>query len=536
MDKALFKDFSIFEEEDLLPFKELESRTKAESSFYEFVKQAWHVIEGCEFSPGWHIEAICEHLECVFLGDIRNLLINVPPRSSKSTLVSCMFPAWVWLHTPEKQFLVASCEIGLGETHSMKCNSIIASDWFQRRWGDRFTILKNQNTKRKFQNDKHGYYLICTTSGRSIGKGGDYLIMDDPNPAEDQHSAKGREARLLWFSTKFSTRKNKMKDARMIAVMQRLHMSDCSGHILDNNEDRSWVHLMLPMWFSKARQCKTIVLPGTKTQWRDPRTEEKELIWPTHMPKENVDQLARTIRAKGGEYAVSGQLQQLPAPEDQGILKKAKFIWWKQDKPPDNIELIISSWDTALEAKDSSCYSAVTVWGIFKAPDGVYSAILLNMWRGRLEFPELQKLAVNIHNDYRNDGKIDIRADGKHEVGISLIEQKASGSPMIQSLRRAGINAVGFIPKGDKDERAQIASAFLDSGHIWVPAKPPYFRELRPMGHEFVELCSMFPVHEARDVVDTFSQAIIWLSRAGHLRNRLDPKYVEPLNVQARWK
>lgn len=514
----------LFDLETQKIYGDYSSRIAAESSFYEFVKQGWHTIEGVEFVPGWHIEAECEHLECVFLGEIKNLLINVPPRTSKSTLVSCMFPAWVWIHTPEKQFLVASCEIGLGETHSMKCNKVISSDWYQNRWGDRFKILKNQNTKRKFQNDKHGYYLICTTGGRSIGKGGDYLILDDPNPAEDQHSAKGREARLMWFSTKFSTRKNKLTEARMIAVMQRLHMSDCSGHILANNENKKWVHLMLPMWFSKARKCKTIVLPGTKTPWEDPRIEEGELLWPNQMPAADVDQLANEIRSKGGEYAVSGQLQQQPSPDDSGVLRKSKFVWWKEEGRPSNMEIVISSWDTALEARDSNCYSAFTVWGIFTPPDGVRSVILLNMWRGRLEFPELQKLAANIHYDYRNDGKIEITTDPKNSVALSLIEAKASGSPLIQSLRRAGINAVRFNPVGDKDERARIASVFLDSGQIYVPAKPPYFTELRGFAKEFVELCSMFPAHDARDVVDTFSQAVIYLSSGGHLRNRYNPK------------
>lgn len=505
-------------------FAEHRERKLAELSLYEFVKQAWHVIEGVRpFSPGWHIEALCAHLECVANGTIKKLLVNVPPRTSKSTIISCMFPAWIWISQPERQILSGSHSLPVSSQNTVKCRRVISSDWYQKRWGHIFKIVGDQNTKTKFENNKTGYHIAISVSGGVTGLGGDLKILDDPNNAGDKESDVVRNSTNLWGSIAWSTRKNNPKTIGEVVVQQRLHAQDYTGNLIEHDVNNRWVKLILPMRFCRERRAKTIILPGTKIIWEDPREREGELLWPGHLDEESVKELEDSLRSCGGEYEVSGQLQQLPAPDDLGILRKSQFRWWEKERPP-KIDLIVSSWDTAIETDELAAYSAVTTWGLFRAPDGVTAIILLGMWRGKLEMPELLKLAVNISNDYRDNGDNDITPDSKHQVDITLIEAKASGSPLIQSLRRKGVNAVKFIPKGDKIGRARLASAFLESGQIYVPAQPPDYKRLRPNATKFLDMCSMFPLASTRDVVDTFSQVVEYLRKNGHLRNRYDVK------------
>ena len=160
--------------------EELESQQnilKAELSLHEFIKQAWHVIEGDkEFIDGWHIQAICEHLEAVANRQIKNLIINIPPRSCKSSLVSIAFPAWVWIHNPNEQFLYASYALSLSLRDSVKCRRLISSPWYQERWGKRYQLVGDQNTKSRFDNTKNGYRIASSAGGSITGEGASMLF------------------------------------------------------------------------------------------------------------------------------------------------------------------------------------------------------------------------------------------------------------------------------------------------------------------------------------------------------------------------
>lgn len=499
------------------------NRYLAEISLYEFAKQAWHIIEGNrKFTPGWHIEALCAHLQAVAEGYIEKLLVNVPPRMSKSTLVACMFPAWVWIRWPNKQIMGASYSMPMSMTSSVKCRRLISSDWYQNNWGDRFQLIGDQNTKKKFENNKTGYYMAVAVRGTLTGAGGDLRILDDPNNASEAQSEAVRNSTNMWGSTAWSTRINESSVGEVV-IQQRLHDQDYSGFLMSHDDDKEWVKLILPMRFDRDRRAKTIILPGTSVIWEDPRERQGELLCPARFDEKAVHRIENLLRAAGGEYQVSGQMQQLPAPDDLGILRKSQFKWWMHEKKP-KTSLIISSWDTAIETSELAAYSAVTTWGLFKAPDGVTAIILLGRWRGKLEFPELIKLAMNLSKDYRDNGENDITPDASHGVDVVLIEAKASGSPLIQTLRKKGINAVRFVPKGDKVGRARLASAFLESGQIYVPARAPDYKVLRPAASKFVESCSMFPMADTRDEVDTFSQVVEFLRKGGHLRSKYDVK------------
>src|SRR5580658_950840 len=190
----------------------------------EFVRQAWHVIEpSTPFVPSWHIDAIVEHLEAVTRGQIRNLLMNVPPRHMKSLLVAVFWAAWEWIRWPERRWLYSSYGAQLSIRDSIKCRRLIESPWYQQRWGDRFALTSDQNTKGRFDNDRSGYRLATSVGGAATGEGGDRIICDDPHNVQEAESDSIRTATLDWWDVVMSTRTNDPKTTAKVVVMQRCH-------------------------------------------------------------------------------------------------------------------------------------------------------------------------------------------------------------------------------------------------------------------------------------------------------------------------
>jgi hypothetical protein len=185
----------------------------AEKSLYEFFKQTWPIIEGTTpFIDSWHIQTISEHLEACYKRDIKNLLINVPPRTGKTNLISVVFPAWVWLHNPEEKFMYASYANSLAIEHSLKCKRLIESNWYQERWGFKYQLSKDQKAKGLFDNNQKGYRISTSVGASSTGKGASILISDDPNNARDGESDLIRESTNSWWNQVWSTRLNNPKN------------------------------------------------------------------------------------------------------------------------------------------------------------------------------------------------------------------------------------------------------------------------------------------------------------------------------------
>jgi phage terminase large subunit-like protein len=524
-----------FSAEELTYVEEYNKRELATNSLHEFARQAWSHVEGdIPFIDGWHIGAICEHLEAVVRREIRNLLILIPPRCMKSTLVSVMWPAWVWIHAPQERFLFTSYAASLSRRDSLGCRRLIMSEWYQARWGDRYKLRKDQNTKGRFDNDMNGYRLATSVMGSSTGEGGSFLVFDDANNAKDGESEVKREGTNDWWSQVMSTRLNDPKKGCKVGVQQRLHERDLAGYIMENDVYKQWTRLILPMEFEGSRKAKTIILPSTKGKiWEDPRTKEGELLWEPRIGKHELKVLKAELRT---EYRIAGQLQQRPAPASGGIIKKSWFKWWKEERPPKLIQ-IIQSWDTALETNETNSYSACTTWGYFYDIHKVPCIILLALWRGRVEYPDLRKLARNLFEDYRNDGTREITPNVHHASDIVLVEAKASGISLIQDFRRGGINAFKFdpTPYGDKTQRVRVASVYIEEGQVFVPALGPSYTSLTPISHTLLELCSTFgPDVGARDVVDTMSQVILRLASNGLLTHRKDPKHLEGASSRAK--
>lgn len=488
-------------EEELLYKEELKN------SFYFFFKEAWPIIEGTvEFYDNWHIQALCDHLEAAYNGEIKKLLINVPPRSSKSSIISIAFPAWVWINRPSSRFLYSSYSKELSMEHSLKCRRLIESEWYENLFRNIFKISVDQNTKSFFDNDKKGCRISTSVGGTTTGKGGDFLIADDPNNVRDGESEVKRLDVLSWFNSVWPSRMNSPKTGVQIVVQQRVHERDVSGEILATDYNDEWVKLILPMEFEPARKAVTCYLEKYQEVWEDPRVQDKELLCGDRFDENYIS----TLKTRLGSYGYAGQYQQRPAPEDGGIIKKEWFKKWDEEDSPD-VQFIIQSWDTALTANKDSAYSACSTWGVFLDNNGLENIILLSMWRKKVEYPELRDRAKRLFYNYIdiNESKPDIKAG---EVDLCLIEAKASGDPLIQDLTRAGLTTYPFNPSkyGDKMRRVRLVTPLIENGRVWLPLYSGSSKFIN-YAEEFVENVSLFPNAESRDLVDSFTQTLLYL-------------------------
>lgn len=474
-------------------------RRAAERSLYEFVRQAWPIVEpGTTFVPSWHIQVICEHLEAVSGGDIRRLLINIPPRHSKSTIVSVMWPMWEWLSQPEAKFLCASYSGTLSIRDNLKARRLIQSNWWQHRWGSLFTLAGDQNAKQRFENDKTGYRIATSVGGTATGEGGSRLILDDPHGAQDAQSDAMRESTIEWFDAVWSTRLNDPKNDAMVTVMQRLHQKDISGHILA--DIGGWEHICIPAEYDGVRR-RTVLGPY------DPRKEPGELICPDRFGDAEITALKQSL----GAYGSSGQLQQDPTPTEGGLLQIKHFQMWPHDKPFPPFEFLLQSYDCAFTEKTTGDPTACSVYAIF-THEGQHQIMLVDAWDDHLSYPQLRARAIKDWRAEYGGTQKGGQPTKPRKPDKILIEAKASGQSLIQDLRIARVPVFGYNPgNADKISRAHQAAPTLETGVIWIPESRKNPGQFVSWAMPFVNQLAKFPVGEHDDYVDTFTQAIIYL-------------------------
>jgi predicted phage terminase large subunit-like protein len=457
----------------------------AKRSMHEFIKQCWTTLEpGRVYKDNWHIQAICEHLEAVISGDIRKLIINIPPRHMKSLTCDVAFPCWAWLQKPHLQFMFASYASSLAIRDSVKCRRLINSSFYQNLEPG-FEISTDQNQKQRFENSMNGHRISTSVGGALTGEGGDIIVLDDPHNVKDAESEAVRNNTLDWWDTAVQSRLNDPKTGAFIIIMQRVHQNDLTGHILKNAlPEDGWYHLCVPAEYEAHHPHPFTPAPlPSITVTEDPRHEEGALLWPQRFGQKEIDSLKHTL----GSYAAAGQLQQRPSPKGGGIIRKAWWQLWEKDAFP-NFVYVLQSWDTAYETGAHTSYSACTTWGVFTIGSR-YHIMIMNRFRDRLPYPELRRVAKEKYADEKPDAVI--------------IEKKASGQSLIQDLRQANIPVITYTPDRDKVARAHVASVMFESGNIWHPD--------RRWATEVIDMCAMFPAGDGEDIVDTVTQAIIRL-------------------------
>ena len=417
---------------DLIDF----DREIAKDSFAEFVKMAWPVLEpASDLKWGWSLDAICHHLEAVTKGEIKRLLINVPPGCMKSLLAGVLWPAWEWgpQGRPGLRYLGTAHKQDLGVRDNLKCRRLIQSEWYQARWPLKLT--GDQNAKTKFENDHTGFREAMAFTSMT-GSRGDRIILDDPLSVDHANSDADLRAAELTFTEALPTRVNN-DDSAIVVIMQRLHEKDTAGIIL--KRDLGYVHLCLPMRFEAERKCVTSI------GFEDPRTYDGELLFPERFPEATVKALEKTM----GSYASAGQLQQRPAPREGGMFKKA---WFPIVRAVPAGTRFVRGWDLAATEGAGDWTVGVKIG---RQKNGRF--IIAGVVRDQKSAAGVERLLVNTASQ-----------DG-YECTISLPQDpgqagKAQTSYLVQQL--AGYTVKTSTESGDKVTRAGPLAAQAEAGNV----------------------------------------------------------------------
>lgn len=297
-----------------------------------FIKGAWHLVEPeVPLKWNWHHDVLCSELEAFYRGDPDHdqVIVNVPPGTSKSLFFSVFFPSWVWTKEPNKKFLCTSYGLDLATRDAMRMRDVIRSEWFNMRFS--IELRADQEGKTNFENTEGGWRIASSIGGRGTGEHPDYVLVDDPHSAEQAKSEIERQTVKDWIDQTISTR-GMTKTVRKAVIMQRLHMEDLTGHLLSKG---GWRHVCLPMEYEVRADA----------YYKDPR-KPGELLWPAVVTPEKLEKLKVAL----GAYGVSGQLQQRPSPQGGSIFKRS---WFKfVDAVPQAVGIRrVRAWDTAATEK-----------------------------------------------------------------------------------------------------------------------------------------------------------------------------------------
>lgn len=454
----------------------------AHRSFHYFFKEfAWPVLQpATKFVDNWHIHAICEHLEAVKEGEIKRLIINMPFRMLKSSLISQAFPAWEWLHAPHLQYLTASYAKDVATRDAVASRRIIESDAYQLVWSDKFEMTSDQNVKTRYDNNKGGTRTISSTDGAATGFGGNRILLDDPISAKEADSAVAREASIEFYKGTISTRLNDAQEDVIVLTHQRLNERDLTGYLLA--EETGWDHLILPMRYKK-QHAKT-----TSLGFVDPRTEDGELLCPQRLNETTVSKMETTL----GSFHTAAQLDQRPTRRGGTIIHGE---WFKRYKVLPTIEYRKIYADTAQKTKERNDFSVLECWGF--AAGHIY---LIDLIRGKWEAPELKKRTIAFWNKHH--------AEPREYLGTLRqlkVEDKSSGTGLIQDIKDTGGIPVEAIQRNvDKYTRVLDGLAYIEGGLVHIPEDAPFTNDFVTENEAFTANDS----HDHDDQIDPEFDAI----------------------------
>lgn len=449
---------------------------RAEDSLRAYVEQAWPILEPDQpFQPNWHIDLIVEYLEAVTAGEVRHLLINLPPRSMKSLLVSVFWPTWEWIHRPGGRWICASYAESLSVKHSMDRRTLLQSSWYQSRWGDTVALASDQNVKGEFLNTRQGVMIATSIGGSITGKGGNRLIVDDLHNPQQVDSDVQRTTAVTYFRQTLATRLNDKKTDATVVVMQRLHQHDLSAVC----QELGYTHVCLP---AEAETRTEIVFPRSG---RRLVREPGDLLWPARDGRPELDMQKRLL----GSAAYDAQYQQRPAPAGGSIFKRDWFKYY--DVLPRGTGWL-QSWDMTFKGRASSDY----VVGLQAVRNGA-DLYLVDRVKGQWDFTETCRQVDALRRRYPH-------------TDTTLIEDAANGPAIIDTLRHRVSGLIPVTPEGGKDARAHAATPFIEAGNLRLPNPRPQGRLVpeRAWVDDFLDQCCAFPHGAHDDDVDALTQLI----------------------------
>ena len=425
------------------------------------------VVPGEALHLNWHIRAMAHVLEQVRLGHIRRLIITVPPRHLKSIVSSVAFPAFLLGQDPTRKVVCASYSADLATKHANDCRAVMRSDRYRRLFpGTR--ISPEKNTELEFMTTKRGGRFATSVGGTLTGRGGNLIILDDPMKPDDAMSEPLRRRAIDWFRTTLMSRLNLKGEDAIIVVMQRIHVDDLVGVLL---EEAGWHHLDLPA----ISDCDQVIPLG---KGETHRFAAGDVIDPMREPRKVLDEL----KAAMGVMAFSAQYLQRPVPAEGNLIRREWLRFYDQAPRQETGDLIVISVDTAMKATEISDYSVGTVW-LVKGE----TCYLMELVRGRFEYPSLKTAVLGLRRRWPE--------------ATVLIEDKGSGTSLIQDLRTENMAVIGIEPDGDKVTRLYASQPRFEAGVRFFPREAPWLSEL------IVELMG-FPHYRHDDQVNSISQAL----------------------------
>jgi len=445
------------------------SREKCHDGFMEFVSEMWSA-----FIHGHHHEIMADAFERVAKGDLKRLIINMPPRHTKSEFASYLLPAWFLGKYPDKKIIQTAHTAELAVGFGRKVRNLVNSADYKAIFPD-VSLQSDSKAAGRWNTNQGGDYFAIGVGGAVTGKGADLLIIDDPHSEQEGASSDINvfNRTYEWYTS--GPRQRLQPNGSIVVVMTRWHNKDLTGQVVDASIKRGgadqWEVIELPA-----------IMPSGNPLWAE--------FW-------KMEEL-QALKAELPNSKWMAQYQQDPTSEEGALVKRDWWQVWEGRNPPD-CEFVIQSWDTAFMKNQRADFSACTTWGVFykEDDDGMLAPnlMLLDAYQERLEFPELKKMAMEKYNAYKPDAFI--------------VEAKAAGMPLIFELRAMGIPVQEYTPSrgNDKISRVNAVSDLFASGVVWAP-------ETR-WAEETIEQFAGFPNMEHDDLVDSTTQALLRFRQGG---------------------
>ena len=448
-------------------------QNKAKNDFLSFVKCMWP-----DFVEGSHHRHIAEKFNKLATGEINRLIVNMPPRHTKSEFASFLLPSWMVGRDPKLKIIQTTHNSELAVRFGRKSKHLIDSDDYKKIFST--TLQEDSKAAGRWETAQGGEYFAAGVGGAITGRGADLLIIDDPHSEQDALSPDALERAYEWYTS--GPRQRLQPGGKIVLVMTRWSTKDLTAKLIQNQKE------------PKSDQWHVVEFPALM---------DHGPVWPEYWNTEELEKVKASLPV--GKW--NAQWMQAPTSEEGAILKRE---WWrvynKDEIPP--LQHVIQSYDTAFLKKQSADYSAITTWGIFYPnEDSPANLILLDAIKGRYEFPELRRLALQQYKYWQPESVI--------------IEAKASGLPLTYELRQMDIPVINFTPsKGnDKHARVNAVAPLFESGMIWAPDQK--------FAEEVIEECAAFPNGDYDDLVDSTTQAIMRFRQGGlitHPEDYIDEK------------
>jgi predicted phage terminase large subunit-like protein len=436
----------------------LNARDACRDSFMEYIRHIWP-----GFIEGDHHRLIADKLTRVAKGELKRLIVNMPPRHTKSEFASIYFPSWMMGLKPDLKIMQTTHTADLSINFGRKVRNLMDTDEYKGIFPEA-SLAADSKSAGKWQTGGGGEYFAAGVGGAIAGRGADLLIIDDPHSEQDAMSLPLLDSCYEWYTS--GPRQRLQPGGTIVIVMTRWSTADLTGRLLSRQTENN------------ADQWEVVELPAVFE-------DSGNVLWPEFWKREELDAVKASIPVSKW----NAQYQQNPTSEEGAIIKREWWQLWEKDDPPP-CSYIIQSYDTAFSKKETADYSAITTWGVFSPSDGAGEAIiLLDAQKGRWDFPELKAVAQEQYNEFEPD--------------MVLIEAQASGTPLTHELRAMGIPVVNYRPSrgNDKMTRVHAVSPVFEAGMVWAPD--------HVFADEVIEECAAFPFAPHDDYVDTTTQAIL---------------------------